>query len=31
MLTWSFGCASSPAKLAITSFAFMFDEVPDPV
>src|SRR6266545_4428080 len=31
MFTSSFGCTSSPARLAITSFAFMFDEVPDPV
>ena len=31
MFTWSFGWASSPARLAITSFAFMFDEVPEPV
>ena len=30
-LTWSFGCAPSPASVAITSFAFMFDEVPEPV
>src|SRR5215210_5846412 len=31
MFTWSFGCTSSPARLAITSLAFMFDEVPEPV
>ena len=31
MFTWSFGCAPSPASVAITSLAFMFDEVPDPV
>ncbi len=31
MFTWSFGWASSPAIAAITSFAFMFDEVPEPV
>ena len=31
MFTWSFGCAPSPASVAITSFAFMFDEVPEPV
>ena len=31
MLTSSFGCTSSPASVAITSFAFMFDEVPEPV
>ena len=31
MLTWSFGCAPSPARFAITSLAFMFDEVPEPV
>src|SRR6201999_523839 len=31
MFTWSFGCAPSPARFAITSFAFMFDEVPEPV
>ena len=31
MLTWSFGCTSSPASVAITSFAFMFDDVPEPV
>ena len=30
-LTWSFGCAASPASAAITSFAFVFDEVPEPV
>src|SRR3954453_7160510 len=31
MLTWSLGCAPPPARLAITSLAFMFDEVPEPV
>ena len=31
MLTWSLGWAPSPARLASTSFAFMFDEVPEPV
>src|SRR5215208_4909326 len=31
MFTWSFGCAPSPASVAMTSFAFMFDEVPEPV
>ncbi len=31
MLTWSLGWAPSPARLAITSFAFMFEEVPEPV
>src|SRR3954452_21412157 len=31
MFTWSLAWASSPARLAITSFAFMFDEVPEPV
>ena len=31
MLTSSFGCTSSPASVAITSFAFMFEEVPEPV
>ena len=31
MLTSSFACTSSPARVAITSFAFMFDEVPEPV
>ena len=31
MLTWSLGWASSPASSAITSLAFMFEEVPDPV
>ena len=31
MFTWSLGCAPSPARLAITSLAFMFDEVPEPV
>src|SRR6187549_356243 len=31
MLTWSLGWAASPARLAITSLAFMFEEVPEPV
>jgi hypothetical protein len=31
MLTWSLGWAASPASLAITSLAFMFEEVPEPV
>ena len=31
MLTWSLGWAPSPARLAITSLAFMFDDVPEPV
>ena len=31
MLTSSFGCTSSPASAAITSLAFMFEEVPEPV
>ena len=31
MLTWSLGCAPSPAIVAMTSLAFMFDEVPEPV
>ena len=31
MFTWSLGCAPSPASVAITSFAFMFDDVPEPV
>ena len=31
MLTWSFGCAPSPARFAMTSLAFMFDDVPEPV
>ena len=31
MLTSSFAWTSSPARLAITSFAFMFDDVPEPV
>ena len=31
MLTWSLGWAPSPARLAITSLAFMFEEVPEPV
>ena len=31
MLTSSLRCTSSPARAAITSLAFMFDEVPEPV
>ena len=31
MFTWSFGWTSSPASAAITSFAFMFELVPEPV
>ena len=31
MFTWSFACTSSPARLAMTSLAFMFEEVPEPV
>src|SRR5262245_12104694 len=31
MFTSSFACTSSPASVASTSFAFMFEEVPDPV
>src|SRR5215213_2176408 len=31
MFTSSFACTSSPASAAMTSFAFMFDDVPDPV
>jgi len=31
MFTSSFACTPSPASVAITSFAFMFDEVPEPV
>ncbi len=31
MLTWSLACTSSPARVAITSLAFMFEEVPEPV
>src|SRR5918999_2441105 len=31
MFTWSFGWAPSPASVAMTSFAFMFEEVPEPV
>ena len=30
-LTSSFGCTSAPASAAITSFAFMFELVPEPV
>jgi hypothetical protein len=31
MFTWSLGCTPPPASLAITSLAFMFDDVPEPV
>ena len=31
MFTWSLGWAPSPARLAMTSLAFMFVEVPEPV
>ena len=31
MFTWSFGWTPSPASAAITSFAFVFAEVPEPV
>src|SRR3954453_23884790 len=31
MLTSSFTCTPSPASVAITSFAFMFEDVPEPV
>ena len=31
MFTWSLGCAPSPAIAAMTSLAFMFDDVPEPV
>ena len=31
MLTWSLACDASPASVAITSLAFMFVEVPEPV
>ena len=31
MLTSSLACTSSPASEAITSFAFMFELVPEPV
>ena len=31
MFTWSLGWAPSPARLPMTSLAFMFDEVPEPV
>ena len=31
MLTWSLACTSPPASVAITSLAFMFELVPDPV
>ena len=30
-LTWSLGCTPSPASVAMTSLAFMLDEVPEPV
>ena len=31
MLTWSLGCTPAPARCAMTSLAFMFVEVPEPV
>ena len=31
MLTWSLAWIRSPARLAMTSLAFMFVEVPEPV
>ena len=35
MLTWSLGCTGEPsdadARVASTSFMFMFDDVPEPV
>jgi hypothetical protein len=31
MFTWSLGCTPSPARFAMTSLAFMFVEVPEPV
>ena len=31
MFTWSLGCAPSPARFAMTSLAFMFVDVPEPV
>src|SRR5215211_1964815 len=31
MFTWSLAWTSSPARLAITSLVFMFDDVPEPV
>ena len=31
MFTWSLGCAASPASVAMTSLAFMFELVPEPV
>jgi hypothetical protein len=31
MFTWSLGWTPSPASVAITSFAFMFEDVPEPV
>ena len=31
MLTWSFGWTPLPASAAITSFAFVFELVPEPV
>src|SRR5215218_3440290 len=31
MFTWSLGWAPSPARVAMTSLAFMFEDVPEPV
>src|SRR4051794_39041105 len=31
MFTWSLGCTPSPARFAMTSLAFMFEDVPEPV
>ena len=31
MFTWSLGWTFAPASAAMTSLAFMFDEVPEPV
>ena len=31
MFTWSLRCTLSPASAAMTSLAFMFDDVPEPV
>jgi hypothetical protein len=31
MLTWSLACVPLPASEAMTSLAFMFDDVPEPV
>ena len=31
MFTWSLGWTVAPASVAMTSLAFMFDEVPEPV